>query len=320
MDTRTLEQAFNAKFHDTLGYNEFCSLDIENEITNLEIGLRDVFKTSPKLKDYLRFIDKVIFEHLQKHTNAAHAYVKEKSALTAVSAHSENKFFFTTDIENFFPNITAEDINNLLIRDSLLVPISDFSEFIPKLVELTTYKGSIPIGFPTSPKLSNAFMFEFDTALYKYCSEQSLTYTRYSDDIIVSANSHKLLDELEVRIQELLCQYASPRLILKEDKTRKKHIGKRVKILGMVIMPNGNITIDSKYKKTLESLLHFYINDEERFKDLLKRELRGKKQSLFGLLHYAKSIDPDYIRKLQKKYGAYALSDLMEHKDFKEDE
>ena len=314
MDTRTLEQAFNAKFHDSIAYDEFCSLDIESEITNLEIESRNVFKTTKKLKEYLRFIDKVILKHLQKHGQAAHSYVKEKSALTAVKAHTGNKYFFTTDIENFFPNITKKDVENLLNRDAEYIPISDFNNFIPQIVKLTTYKGSIPIGFTTSPKLSNAFLLEFDSAFYKYCSEQSLTYTRYSDDIIVSCNSRKLLDELEVKIQELLCKHASPALLLKKEKTRKIHIGKRVKILGIVIMPNGSITIDSKYKKILESLLYFYINDKDKFNHLLKRDLKGKEHSLFGLLHYAKSIDPKYISKLQRKYGAYALSVLMENK------
>jgi len=42
--------------------------------------------------------------------------------------------------------------------------------------------------------------------------------------------------------------------------------------------------------------------------------MNGKEQSLFGLLHYARSIDMNYIDKLQKKYGVYALRTLMEEK------
>lgn len=316
MSIRTLEQAFNAKFHDSKAYEEFCSLDIKNEISDLELDSRRVFKTSDKLKEYLRFIDKVMFEHLQKHDQAAHSYVKEKSALTAVQAHAGNKYFFTTDIENFFPSVTAEDVTKVLHRDAENIPIADFVDFIPKIVELTTYNGSIPVGFATSPKLSNAFLLGFDSALHRYCTDQALTYTRYSDDIIISCNSRSLLEDIKVHVQELLAKYASPKLLLKADKTRQIHIGKRVKILGMVIMPNGRITIDSKYKKTLETLLHYYINDKDKFHNLLDKKIKteDKEHSLFGLLHYAKSIDPLYVGKLQRKYGAYALSALMENK------
>ena len=86
MDTRTLEQAFDAMFHDSAAYDEFCSLSIESEITELDLGLGNAFSTSPILKKYLRFIDKVILESLQKHGEAAHSYIKEKSALTALQA------------------------------------------------------------------------------------------------------------------------------------------------------------------------------------------------------------------------------------------
>jgi len=316
MSIRTLEQAFNAKFHDSNAYQEFCSLSIQDEISNLDLVPRSVFKTSDKLKEYLRFIDQVMFEHLQKHEQAAHSYVKEKSALTAVQAHAGNKYFFLTDIESFFPSVTAEDIKKVLQRNAENIPIADFVEFIPKIVELTTHNGSIPVGFATSPKLSNAFLFEFDSALHRYCTEQSLTYTRYSDDIIISSNSRGQLDGMDTHIQNLLSEHASPKLLLNDKKTRQIHIGRKVKILGMVIMPNGKITIDSKYKKTLETLLYYYVNDRDKFHDLLDKKVKtqNKEHSLFGLLHYAKSIDPLYIGKLQRKYGAYALSSLMENK------
>lgn len=96
MSIRTLEQAFNAKFHDSKAYLEFCSLKVTNEIEELEISSKNVFKTSDKLKEYLRFVDKVMLDHLQKNDQVAHAYIKEKSALTAVQAHANSKYFFTT--------------------------------------------------------------------------------------------------------------------------------------------------------------------------------------------------------------------------------
>lgn len=316
MSIRTLEQAFNAKFHDSKAYADFCSLDLTTEVEEIELKSRRIFKTSKKLSEFLRFIDKVMFDHLCKHKEAAHAYIKEKSALTAVQDHAGSKYFFMTDIEHFFNNVTAKDITRVLNRDAAHIPISDFINFLPQVVELTTYGGSIPIGFATSPKLSNAFLLEFDSALYYYCQANSLIYTRYSDDIIISSESRNQLKELETHVQELLHEHASPKLSLNKEKTRIAHIGSRVKILGMVIMPNGQITIDSKYKKTFESLLHYYVNDKEKFHQLLadKIKTKNKEHSLFGLLQYAKSIDPIYINKLQRKYGAYALSSLMENK------
>ena len=314
MKKKTLEQAFNAKFHDGEAYKEFCDLDVEKEVEELHINSRSIFKTSDKLKEYLRFIDKVILEYLQKNELVVHSYIKEKSALTAVKAHTENKYFFITDIEDFFPNIKSDDVSSILTRDRSHIPISDFGEHIHKIVKLTTYKGAIPVGFVTSPKLSNAFLLQFDSELYKYCMEHSLTYTRYADDMIISSSSRDFINEIEAVVQGLLYEYASLNFQLKRVKTRKTHIGNKVKILGLVIMPNGEITIDSKYKRTLESLIYFYINDKAKYQKLLDQKLNGKERSLFGLLHYAKSIDLKYLGKLQRKYGAYVLSVLMENK------
>ncbi len=311
---RTLEQAFNARFHNSQTYAEFCSLKVADEIEELDTGSKNILKTSDKLKEYLRFIDKVMLDSLQKNEQVAHAYVKEKSTLTAVQAHIGNKYFFTTDIENFFPSIMAEDVERILKRDTDYIPILDFKSFIPKITELTTYRGSITVGFATSPKLSNSFLLDFDTALNNYCKKYTLIYTRYSDDIIISCKSRNLLNNIADHVQELLHEFASPKILLSKKKTRQTHIGKRVKILGIVILPNGRITIDSKYKKTIESLLHYYINDEEKFQKTLTKKTTSKEQSLFGLLHYANSIDPLYIEKLQRKYGAYTLGTLMDNK------
>lgn len=314
MNKRTFEQAFNTIFHDDEAFSEFCSMKINDGMEEFKIKERTIFKTSEKLKKYLRFIDRVLLSHLQKNDEIVHSYIKEKSALTAVKAHSNNKYFFKTDIQDFYSKITNDDIDRILRRDELLIPISDFKDFIPKIVEFTTWKGSIPVGFATSPKLSNAFLLEFDSALQQFCTDKGVICTRYSDDIIISGDSFDRLDGLEEHIQELLWSYASNSLYLNKKKTQRTHTGNKVKILGLVITPSGRVTIDSKYKNKLESLIHFYINDKAKYEDILNKEFKGSEHSLFGLLHYAKSIDPKYLEKLQQKYGAYVLSVFMEDK------
>jgi RNA-directed DNA polymerase len=113
----------------------------------------------------------------------------------------------------------------------------------------------------------------------------------------------------------MLIEYASSSLKLNESKTHITSLGNKVKILGLVILPNGQVTIDKKYKTQLESLLYFYSNDKNRYQDYLEKTMNGDEKSLFGLLHYANSVDPRYIDKLQKKYGALTLRSMMESKE-----
>lgn len=314
MESRSFKQAFNAVFHDENAFEDFRNLDIDSEIERFTINARAINKTSGKLKKYLRFIDKVILRNLRKNERAVHSYTKGRSSLTAVQEHVKSKYFFTTDVQEFFVNIAADDVRKILARDADLIPISDFFEYIPTIVKYTAWGDSIPVGFATSPSLSNAFLFEFDSALSDLCIERGLIYSRYSDDIIISGRLLHKLSDLEEKIQRALREHASERLVIDTRKTKITHLGNKVKILGLIITPDRRITIDKKYKNTLESLLHFFVSDKKKYIDLLERKFNGKEHSLFGLLHYARSIDPRYLERLQRKYGAYALSSLMDDK------
>lgn len=314
MGGRTLEQAFNALFHNRERFADFCSLDLSQHIDEVTIKGRTVYRTSERLRNYLRFIDKVALRHLATNALVAHAYIKEKSVLTAVSAHAGNSDFFLSDIKSFFSRITEEDVRRILLRDTACIPLKDFDAHIPYFATIMTWGGSIPVGFPTSPRLSNAFLLEFDTALSDFCTSRELTCTRYSDDIIISGKNKRMLVDLRDRVQEMLHSYASNDLFLNSEKTCITHVGNKVKVLGLVITHDGRVTVDSKYKKILESLLHFYVADRVRYDDLLKRTFEGKQHSLFGMLHYVRATDPAYLEKLQRKYGLLVLRTLMEDK------
>lgn len=312
MDKRTLEHAFNAIFHEKESFLSF--LEIEKEWYPLALKERVLLEPSKKLKKYLRFIDKVLLRYLTRDEEVVHSYIKGKSALTAIKAHVGHSHFYTTDIQSFFSNIRACDVSDILYQNTDSVPVSDLERYIPHLTKMMTLNDALPVGFPTSPQLSNAFLYRFDRALHSYCEQNNFTYTRYSDDIVISAHNPDRFEQLTGVIQTFLNEKASPKLLINNNKTRFFKPGEKVKILGLVVTPQGYITIDSKIKKQLESLLHFYVTDKKRFNKIVNETLAGKEHTLFGLLHYAKSINPEYLEKLQRKYGAYAVRTLMKDK------
>jgi RNA-directed DNA polymerase len=312
MRKKTFEDAFQAVFHNKVNFSEFCSIDIESEITCFEIDDRKIFKPSDQLKQFLRFVDKVVLRQLDQDTDVVHSFVSGRNTLSAVKVHERNNHFFLTDIRSFYASITSGDVRALLHRDKRLLPISDIEHYVEKVVEITTYGDSLPVGFPTSPKLSNAFLLDFDKAVKNHCVENDLTYTRYADDLIISGQSFEELSSLKSEIQNILSATTSNNLLLKDSKTRITHLGNRVKILGLIILPDGSITIDSKYKKKIELALHFYATNKDKYVDFLNHEFKGDERSLFGLLHYAKSVDSSYIGKIQRKYGIFSLNSLMD--------
>ena len=201
--------------------------------------------------------------YLAKDEEIVHSFTKGKSTLTAVREHKGNKYFFLTDIRSFYPNVKENDVRRILKRDKNLIPIVDIENYVDMIVAMISHGGAIPVGFSTSPRLSNAYLFEFDREVKNFCIEHSLIYTRYADDIIISGNRFDDLSDLRRQIQWFLNNFASPGLILKQSKTHITHLGNKVKILGLNVLPDGRISIDAKYKKKIELLLHFYINNKK---------------------------------------------------------
>lgn len=312
MEKRTLKQAFNTIFHGKYDFEDFCNLNVSKETEPFVINNKKIYRTSVKLRDYQRFIEKVLLRYLSVDNKIVHSFIKGNNTLTAVEAHSNNKYFFQTDIKNFYGSIDRNDVMHILSRDADNIPVSDFKYFIDNIINLTTFDGFIPIGFITSPQLSNAHLYEFDKVLKKYCDSKELIYTRYADDIIISGASFNDISDLGPIISKLLKEYASDTLVINIEKTKITHKGNKVKILGLVILPNGRVTVDSKYKRKIETLIHFYINEKSKYEDFLNENFNGNISTLFGLLHYIRSVDKKYLEKLQKKYGAYTLRKLME--------
>ncbi len=51
MSKRTLEQAFNAVFHDKAAFVDFCTVDVSKEVETFSVSDRTVYKTSDKFKN-----------------------------------------------------------------------------------------------------------------------------------------------------------------------------------------------------------------------------------------------------------------------------
>jgi RNA-directed DNA polymerase len=79
--------------------------------------------------------------------------------------------------------------------------------------------GRLSIGAPSSPALTNAMMFDFDRAPFDWCQSRELTYTRYADDLFISANEPDRLNKLEPQIAKAKRDVAHLTLRLNRRKT-----------------------------------------------------------------------------------------------------
>jgi len=314
----SLEKAFNSYFHDKHSFNSFCNLDINTQYDDIFYS-KNTFSPSIELKRYQRFLNFFIFDFMKVNENVVFSYRKGVSTYDALSPHKDSKYIFSTDIKSFFLHIDREDIRSLILRNkkNYLVNEEDIEQYIDRLVNLVSYNDILPIGAPTSPKISNAYLFEFDNKLEEYCQNNEIIYTRYSDDFIFSSDTKDKFNTLLDVIKGLFVSSNLEKFELNVSKTKLQKKGSKVMLLGLVITPNGTITVDKKIKREVEVLLHFYLSDKEKFKDFFKKNYDSNLEKVSGRLSHIQSIDKQFISKLKKKYGSYIVNSFI-HRDIDE--
>ena len=118
----------------------------------------------------------------------------------SAALHAQSKIFLKEDIKNFFPSIGAFLVFDIW-RSFFLFPI----EICKLLTNLTTYKGFVPQGAPTSPYLANLVFWNKEPELEQNLSQGGFIYSRYFDDITISSKRTILAAEIH-RITEKLYQ------------------------------------------------------------------------------------------------------------------
>ncbi|AZQ85328.1 RNA-directed DNA polymerase [Colwellia sp. Arc7-635] len=313
-EKRSLEDIFLSTFHNKYSFKEFIELDISKEYEIFNINDRTIYSPSAKLKAFHRFIISCILEYAEFNKDVVFSYRKGTTIRDAVERHSNNSFFFQTDIKSFFTSISTNDVKSTLLHQLVDIPVSDVNHFIDLLIKYCVVDNILPTGFSTSPILSNLCLFKFDNQLEKLAKEKHLHYSRYSDDLILSSKSLDTLNEIELTIQRYLTQYINSTIKLNQSKTKITKKGQRIKLLGLVILPNGIVTIDKKTKRQMETLFHLYLTDDEKFENYISTHFKNKKDQQTSLKEYGISIlsgklmainsmDKGYLNKLRTKYG-----------------
>ena len=218
-----------------------------------------------------------IADFIEKHcVNSifAKAYVVGQSIFENAKAHMYNDFFIMLDIKDFF-----NSINHNKLVDKLYYELNSFDDNVinklecAEIVELCCVNSvGLPIGFVTSPILSNIYLKDFDGILYGNLKKMNLDnpiYTRYADDLCISfKSSDKDLDnknEIISLVQKLLKRYS---LKLNEKKSRFYNLKEtnHVKVTGVniVVSNTGNrlLTVGNKIKNDLFwDAINYYKRD-----------------------------------------------------------
>lgn len=113
--------------------------------------------------------------------------------------HLNKKYILCVDIDNYFGSIKTEFIHAMLHKFDFSMELSEV------LSQLMTLDGSLPQGAPTSPDISNSFLYDFDVTVSDWCSAHNVSYSRYSDDLTFGLDSIDIIGDLKILSSILYC-------------------------------------------------------------------------------------------------------------------
>lgn len=199
-------------------------------------------------RTFLKVIQRWVADHLlfslQQHHKCM-SYRRGVSVRTNACLHQKKQYVMNLDIENFFGSIKTNSVSKLLLERGFSPELSEI------LSELCTFQGSLPQGAPSSPVLSNSLLYEFDCKIDEYCSTQEVTYSRYADDITLSAENSESLKLVQRFIEKELNAYS---LQLKPSKTRLTHISQKQVVTGLVV--NERAKPSREYRRHVRAIFH----------------------------------------------------------------
>jgi len=211
---------------------------IKNEnINEFKIGKSYFYEL--KDNDNLLAIHKsinIIFQHNIPLNNAVVSFRKNKSYLDLFEPHIKNYYFLRLDIKSFFHSIDTDDIKYILSTyfEDDYIDNDKKQTLIDAFINLVTYKVPddspnkdfrgkkiLPMGFVTSPVISNIIFRKIDIQIQKFCSQHNIIYTRYADDMLFSSDKNSKYVHSNGFINEISILVSQMKFKLNQHKTLK---------------------------------------------------------------------------------------------------
>lgn len=273
-------------------------------------GERHIYHPSPALKAVQRWLIHTPLASLPVH-ECVYSYVKGKNIGLNALIHAHSNFFVRFDFKDFFPSITGDVLSEFLCksRDRGTIQLDD--EAIAAVVRFACRASSengrlaLSIGAPSSPSLSNAILFDFDSEVYDRALQANLLYTRYADDVYISGRSSAALNGFEAVFREIT-RNRLPFISINEEKVAYRSRKRRVTVTGVNITSDRRVSVGRDLKRSLRTRLFLALKG-----DLPATEY----SSLRGSIAYVMSIEPTFLDGLRAKFGIEEVNRFMDFSD-----
>lgn len=203
---------------------------------------------------------------------------KGRDVIGHATRHLHQGYVCTFDIKDCFPSISSARIVDALTaagmaRDEAIL-----------VTQLSSARGRLPQGPPTSPFIQNVVFFTLDRELSRLASANQLRYSRYADDLALSGNYN-----FESTLPEIWAAVERHGFRLNEAKSKFYQPGEVPVITGIQL---GDTAMPSK-----EFIDNLEIDVDARIHGVATRSM----QRLLGQINWLGRFDPHHAATLRER-------------------
>ena len=228
------------------------------------------------------------------------AYKEDLDALSALGKHLSSGIFLKTDIHAYFDSVEQETMLECLFRQR--PTLQKQQAFWTKALATCFYESHLPIGFVSSPILSDLYLNDLDR---QFSGMEDVQYTRYADDIIFSTNAEDAEEKLGKVRDDLVAYLAGIHLELNRKKTyirTLKQEGDAIHLLGLNLVRtaegHNRITVSDRYIRKVSMELCDLIREKNQIEEWEREERFSQVNGKIGYIRHASSGSAEKLRKM----------------------
>jgi RNA-directed DNA polymerase len=257
---------------------EAGDLYVAGSVLKPDGGWRPIDEPNERLKKVQRALHESLLEPLI--SSPIGCGVRGRTQIDAARRHAKRPFVGSVDIENFFPSVTSDAVQTLFRQMDCPADLASL------LAMLTTLRGSLPQGAPTSPTVAGILLAGVDRQVHEEAQRLGLGVTRYADDFAASGERSESIEALFSVIEEALGPLG---LRVNPNKTDIAPRSETQVVLGLTV--NNRVSVPKPYRKHLARAVFKASRDgctERAF-----RRLRGQ-------IAYVAQLHPKEARGLER--------------------
>lgn len=296
--------SFHRKVSKTSHYRRF-------QLPKKSGGMRIISAPMPRLKRLQYWILHTILYQLDV-SGSAHGFTPNRSIKTNAEPHVGQDVVVNIDFKDFFPTITYARVKGLFAKLGYSEQVATILGLLctePEIQEAQldgerwfVQKGErhLPQGAPTSPAITNLICRRFDRRLSGAARSVGFQYTRYADDLTLSASGEAAADlgRMLWLTRKIIEEEG---FVFHQDKLRIMRKGVRQEATGIVV--NEKLGVDRRKVRAFKALL-FQIEKDGPAGKTWQGQSDNLLERITGYADFLTMVDAEKYRAYQERVRA----------------